>query len=143
MRARLLSSFFVRLVVEVFEDGERFFGDVPLAEDFVDGSGGESGGDEAAHDASGFFFVIGLADALLLEVFAGESFFIGAGVAVGEGLFDEWGGDALGLQILADATLAEVTRTGTPTSSASAVPLPTSGAQGGTVNAKNGIPCVD
>ena len=43
----------------------------------------------------------------------------------------------------ADATLAEVTRTGTPTSSASAVPLPTSGAQGGTVNAKNGIPCVD
>jgi hypothetical protein len=41
----------------------------------------------------------------------------------------------------ADATLAEAA--GTPTASASAVPLPTSGAQGGTVNAKNGIPCVD
>ena len=31
----------------------------------------------------------------------------------------------------------------TPTSSSSAVPLPTSGAQGGAVTAKNGIPCVD
>ena len=41
----------------------------------------------------------------------------------------------------ADATLAEVS--GTPASSASAVPLPTSGAQGGAVTAKNGIPCVD
>jgi hypothetical protein len=41
----------------------------------------------------------------------------------------------------ADATLAEAS--GTPTSSASPVPLPTSGAQGGAVTAKNGIPCVD
>jgi LCP family protein required for cell wall assembly len=32
---------------------------------------------------------------------------------------------------------------GTPTASSSAVPLPTTGAQGGAVNAKNGIPCVD
>ena len=31
----------------------------------------------------------------------------------------------------------------TPTSSASAVPISTSGPQGGAVNAKNGIPCVD
>jgi LCP family protein required for cell wall assembly len=31
----------------------------------------------------------------------------------------------------------------TPTSSSSAVPLPTTGAQGGAVSAKNGIPCVD
>ena len=31
----------------------------------------------------------------------------------------------------------------TPTSSSSAVPLPTTGAQGGAVTAKNGIPCVD
>ena len=31
----------------------------------------------------------------------------------------------------------------TPTASSSAIPLPTTGAQGGTVNAKNGIPCVD
>jgi len=41
----------------------------------------------------------------------------------------------------ADATLAEAS--GTPTSAASPVPLPTSGAQGGAVTAKNGIPCVD
>jgi LCP family protein required for cell wall assembly len=40
-----------------------------------------------------------------------------------------------------DATLAEVN--GTPAPSASAVPIPTTGAQGGTVTAKNGIPCVD
>ena len=31
----------------------------------------------------------------------------------------------------------------TPSSSTSAVPLPTTGVQGGAVNAKNGIPCVD
>jgi LCP family protein required for cell wall assembly len=31
----------------------------------------------------------------------------------------------------------------TPSPSSSAVPLPTTGAQGGAVNAKNGIPCVD
>jgi LCP family protein required for cell wall assembly len=41
----------------------------------------------------------------------------------------------------ADATLAEAG--GTPTASSSAVPIPTSGAQGGAVNATNGIPCVD
>jgi hypothetical protein len=31
----------------------------------------------------------------------------------------------------------------TPTASSSAVPIPTTGAQGGAVTAKNGIPCVD
>ncbi|MDQ2815348.1 MAG: LCP family protein [Actinomycetota bacterium] len=41
----------------------------------------------------------------------------------------------------ADATLTEAA--GTPSPSASAVPLPTSGAQGGAVAARNGIPCVD
>jgi LCP family protein required for cell wall assembly len=41
----------------------------------------------------------------------------------------------------ADATLPEASAT--PTSSGSAAPIPTSGAQGGAVNAKNGIPCVD
>jgi hypothetical protein len=41
----------------------------------------------------------------------------------------------------ADATLGEAS--GTPSSSASPVPIPTSGAQGGAVTAKNGIPCVD
>ena len=42
---------------------------------------------------------------------------------------------------------ADATRAGqpaaTPTSSSSAVPIPTTGAQGGAVNAKNGIPCVN
>jgi LCP family protein required for cell wall assembly len=41
----------------------------------------------------------------------------------------------------ADATLAEVSGTAAPTSSA--VAIPTSGAQGGAVNATNGIPCVN
>ena len=41
----------------------------------------------------------------------------------------------------ADATLAEVS--GTPAPSSSAVAIPTTGAQGGAVNAKTGIPCVN
>ena len=41
----------------------------------------------------------------------------------------------------ADATLAQVAGSATPSSSP--VPIPTTGAQGGAVNAKNGIPCVD
>ncbi len=41
----------------------------------------------------------------------------------------------------ADATLGEAS--GTPSSPASSVPIPTTGAQGGAVAAKNGIPCVD
>ena len=41
----------------------------------------------------------------------------------------------------ADATLAEVS--GSPAPSSSAVAIPTTGAQGGAVNAKTGIPCVD
>jgi LCP family protein required for cell wall assembly len=45
------------------------------------------------------------------------------------------------LMLGADATLAEAS--GTPASSSSPVAAPTSGAQGGAVNAKNGIPCVD
>jgi LCP family protein required for cell wall assembly len=45
------------------------------------------------------------------------------------------------LMLGADATLAEAS--GTPSSSSSPVAVPTTGAQGGTVNAKNGIPCVD
>jgi len=53
------------------------------------------------------FSLSGFADALLLEVFAGESFFIGAGVAVGE-VCSTSGWRRLGLQILADATLAEL-----------------------------------
>ena len=40
-----------------------------------------------------------------------------------------------------DATLAEVS--GTPAPSSSAVAIPTSGAQGGAINATNGIPCVN
>ncbi len=41
----------------------------------------------------------------------------------------------------ADATLAEVS--GTPAPTSSAVAIPTTGAQGGAVNAKTGIPCVN
>ena len=64
-------SFRFRGFFEVFEGREGFVGDVPLAEDFVDDSGGESGDDEAAHDAGGLFFVLWLADALALKVLAG------------------------------------------------------------------------
>ena len=41
----------------------------------------------------------------------------------------------------ANATVPEASAT--PTASGSAVPIPTTGAQGGAVTAKNGIPCVD
>ena len=45
----------------------------------------------------------------------------------------------------ASATLPSIAATATPSTSTStsAVPSPTTGAAGGTVNAKNGIPCVD
>jgi LCP family protein required for cell wall assembly len=46
------------------------------------------------------------------------------------------------LNLGADATLAEAAGS-TPSASSSAVALPTTGAQGGAVNAKNGIPCVN
>jgi hypothetical protein len=42
-----------------------------------------------------------------------------------------------------DATLGDVTGTPAASASSSAVPIPTTGAQGGAVTAKNGIPCVD
>jgi LCP family protein required for cell wall assembly len=43
----------------------------------------------------------------------------------------------------ASATLQEVTATPSPSASSSAVPIPTTGAQGGAVSAKDGIPCVN
>jgi LCP family protein required for cell wall assembly len=46
------------------------------------------------------------------------------------------------LNLGADATLAEASAS-TPAASSSAVAPPTTGAQGGAVNAKNGIPCVN
>jgi LCP family protein required for cell wall assembly len=46
------------------------------------------------------------------------------------------------LNLGADATLAEASGS-TPSASSSAVAPPTTGAQGGAVNAKNGIPCVN
>ena len=73
-------SFRFRGFFEGFEGREGFVGDVPLAEDFVDDSGGESSGDEAAHDAGCLFFVLGLADALAFEVLASEGFFVDLGV---------------------------------------------------------------
>jgi LCP family protein required for cell wall assembly len=45
------------------------------------------------------------------------------------------------IELGSDATLAEVS--GTPSASSSTVAIPTTGAQGGAVNAKNGIPCVN
>jgi hypothetical protein len=43
----------------------------------------------------------------------------------------------------ADATLPAGAATSSPSPSSSAVPIPSTGAQGGAVNAKNGIPCVN
>lgn len=97
----------MRVFVEVFEGGEGFFGDVPVAEDFVDGAGGEAGGDEAAHDSVCFLVVGGLFDAFAVEVFAGEGFFVGLAVAGFEGFSDEAGVDAFLLEVLADAADAE------------------------------------
>ncbi len=42
-----------------------------------------------------------------------------------------------------NATVPSASASGTPSASSPAVPLPTTGAQGGAVTAKNGIPCVD
>jgi LCP family protein required for cell wall assembly len=43
----------------------------------------------------------------------------------------------------ADATLPASAATSSPSASSSAVPIPSTGAQGGAVSAKNGIPCVN
>ena len=47
------------------------------------------------------------------------------------------------VEVMLGANAAVPGATVTPTASSSAVPVPTAGAQGGAVNAKNGIPCVD
>src|SRR6266567_2055033 len=47
------------------------------------------------------------------------------------------------VQVMLGGNAAVPGASATPTSSTSAVPLPTTGAQGGAVTAKNGIPCVD
>ena len=47
------------------------------------------------------------------------------------------------VQVMLGANAAVPGASPTPTSSSSVVPIPTTGAQGGAVNAKNGIPCVD
>ena len=47
------------------------------------------------------------------------------------------------VQVMLGANAAVPGASATPTSSSSAVPIPTTGAQGGAVAAKNGIPCVD
>jgi LCP family protein required for cell wall assembly len=43
----------------------------------------------------------------------------------------------------ANATVPDTSPTATPSPSSTAVPIPTTGAQGGAVNANNGIPCVN
>ncbi len=47
------------------------------------------------------------------------------------------------VQVMLGANATAPGASATPTASSSTVPLPTTGAQGGAVNAKNGIPCVD
>ncbi len=47
------------------------------------------------------------------------------------------------VEVMLGANAAVPGPTVTPTASSSAVPIPTAGAQGGAVNAKNGIPCVN
>jgi LCP family protein required for cell wall assembly len=47
------------------------------------------------------------------------------------------------VEVLLGANATVPGASATPTSSSSAVPIPTAGAQGGAVTAKNGIPCVD
>ncbi len=47
------------------------------------------------------------------------------------------------VQVMLGANATVPGATVTPTASSSAGPIPTTGAQGGAVNAKNGIPCVD
>ncbi len=47
------------------------------------------------------------------------------------------------VEVMLGANAAVPGPSATPTASSSAVPIPTTGAQGGAVTAKNGIPCVD
>ena len=47
------------------------------------------------------------------------------------------------VEVMLGANAALPSASATPTASSSAVPIPTTGAQGGAVTAKNGIPCVD
>ena len=47
------------------------------------------------------------------------------------------------VEVMLGANAALPSASATPTASTSAVPIPTTGAQGGAVTAKNGIPCVD
>ena len=47
------------------------------------------------------------------------------------------------VEVMLGADAAVPGASATPTASSSAVPIPTAGAQGGAVTAKNGIPCVD
>ena len=47
------------------------------------------------------------------------------------------------VEVMLGASATVPGATVTPTASSSAVPIPTTGAQGGAVNAKNGIPCVN
>jgi LCP family protein required for cell wall assembly len=47
------------------------------------------------------------------------------------------------VQVMLGANATVPTASATPTSTSPAIPIPTTGAQGGAVTAKNGIPCVD
>ena len=105
---RARESFVWGVFGEVVECGEGFVGYVPLAQNFADDAGGEACSDQAAHHAGCLLFVFGLADALAFQMFAGQSFFVGLGVTGFERLGDQFGRDALLLQVLADAALAQL-----------------------------------
>jgi Na+-transporting NADH:ubiquinone oxidoreductase subunit NqrC len=47
------------------------------------------------------------------------------------------------VEVMLGANAAVPSASATPTFSSPAIPIPTTGAQGGAVHAKNGIPCVD
>lgn len=100
-------SLFARLVFNIVERGESFVRDIPLAEDLVDDAGGEAGGDEAAHHTRGFLFVLRLADALALEMLAGQSLFVGLRVSCFDRLGNEIRAHAFLAQVLAHAARTE------------------------------------
>jgi hypothetical protein len=104
-RPRLVLRGFVS---EVVEGGKGLVGYVPLAENAVDDLYGEAGGDQAAHDAGGLLLVGGLAEALPLQVLTGEGLFVGFGVALGDHLLNDAGGDSPLAKVLTNPALAEL-----------------------------------
>jgi len=96
-----------RFFFEVVEDGEGFFGDVPLAKDLVDDAGGKTCGYQAAHHAGRVLRTLRFWKAFSAEVLAGEGLLVGVGIAGFDGVGNNLAGDAFLGKVLADAALAE------------------------------------